>query len=97
MKFTILDKEVDSETLPHREATELERRKMLGSLATVYEMKIPLLNISGTKVFFVLDDQPLEIGFDVPVTELVVLKTDIILPSIFRKWKKRRVSKKWQQ
>lgn len=96
MKFVIQGQEVDPLKLQHREATTEERKKMLGSLATLYEMKIPLLHCVGTNIFFVIGDTDSTIEL-VDDNELVILHTDIELPSIFRKWKKRpKLSKKWQ-
>lgn len=93
MKFQILGQDVDLDKLPDREATELERRQMLGSLATLYEMKVPLVHCIGTRTFYPLDHQELTIDFT-ENTELVILKTEIILPSIFRKPPKKRRLKK---
>jgi hypothetical protein len=92
---------VNLDLLPCREATFEERRKMLGSLATLYEMKQSLLHVTGTKLFYIIGypdlDSSLYITEFSEDAELVILKTDVELPSIFRKWKKRpKLSKKWQ-
>lgn len=98
MKFEILTKgPVNLDELPCRQATDWERRQMLGSLATVYEMKIPIVYCVGTKFFYPLDYHEETVVFPAD-SELVILKTDVTLPSIFRKMKKKKkgVSKKFQ-
>jgi septum formation topological specificity factor MinE len=93
--FEIGGEPLDIEALPQREATEQERRKMLGSLATIYELKCPLLYCVDTGKFYPIDNQDLKIEFN-SGRELVILQTNVILPSIFRKVKKRRISKIWR-
>jgi hypothetical protein len=70
---------------------------MLGSLATLYELKVPLVYCVGSTSFFPLNEQEETVVLP-QGTELVILKTDVTLPSIFRKQKKGKkgVSKKFQ-
>lgn len=85
MKFQMLGEPVDLEKLFHREATEPERRLMLGSLATVYEMKVPLLHVLETGTFYnfqVLED--VTVNF-MEEGELVILQSEFFLPSLYKK------------
>jgi hypothetical protein len=72
-------------TLPKREATIEERRKMMGSIGTMYETNVPILYCSETKKFFLIDYfEQTAIIFDEEV-ELEILKAGRLLPSVFRK------------
>lgn len=92
-KFEMGGEPVDLETLPEREATELERRKMYGSLPFLYEMKVPLLLCVDTGKFYPIDWQKDPGEFNVG-RELVILQSDRILPSIVRK--KRNPKQIWR-
>lgn len=71
-------------TLPVREATVEERRRMLGSMGCLYEMKVPILYSEEFKKFFTTNYyKQSAIVFD-KVTDLIILKTERILQSIFR-------------
>jgi hypothetical protein len=94
MKFLILGKPVDIEALPRREATEEERRKMLGSVATVYEMKNPIFCCVDSGSFYPITTQDVEIDLDLPGNvELVILQTDIFLHSLYKKFPKKKRKK----
>lgn len=96
MKFLIQGHEIDPLSLPHREASIEERKKMLGSLATLYEMKIPVVHLENTNEFYPLTNENREVNFE-SSDGVVILHTDIELPSIFRKpKKKRRLGKAWR-
>lgn len=93
--FEIGGKPVDVELLPIREATELERRKMYGSLATIYELKCPVLYCVDTGRFYPIDNRDELVEFNAG-RELVILQTNVILPSIFKKVKKKRLKQIWR-
>lgn len=94
MRFQKLGEDVDLLALLHREATVEERKHMFGSLATMYEMKIPLLHVVETKSYYPITNQEVLIDLDLPgEAELVILHSDIVLPSIFRKSVRRKRSK----
>jgi len=86
--FEMGGKPVDLETLPQREATEDERRKMYGSLAFLYEMKVPIVFCVNTGKFYPIDwqEEPAEFNEG---RELVILQSDRILNSIFRRVKRK--------
>ena len=84
---------LDLETLPQREATFEERRKMYGSLALLYEMKVPILLCVDTGKFAPIDWQ--ETGEFNAGRELVILQSAILLPSVFRR-KKRKPKQIWR-
>ncbi len=96
MKFLVQGHEIDPLSLPHREATIEERKQMLGSPATLYEMKIPIVHLEGTNKFYPLTNEEREVSLE-SLDGMVILHTDIELPSIFRKpKKKKRLGKAWR-
>jgi hypothetical protein len=82
-------KPVDLETVFERLATDEERLRMLGSLAFLYEMKVPILFCPDKMQFYPIDWQEEPVAFD-EHRELVILQSDRILPSIFRTRKKEK-------
>lgn len=88
MNFLISGQQIDIESLPCREATELERRQMFGSLATMYEMKVPLLH--DGKRFYVLFNHDNEGAVEFEKgTKLEILQSNRILSSVFRRVKRK--------
>lgn len=87
-------KPVDLESLPEREATFEERRTMFGSLAFLYEMKVPILFCVDTGKFYPIDwqEEPKEFNAD---RELVILQAPRILESVFRR-KHRKPKQIWR-
>lgn len=72
-------------SLPTREATTEERRMMMGSIGTCYEMKIPLVYSSEFERFFLISYfRQVCVVFE-KETELVCLRSTQILQSVFRK------------
>jgi hypothetical protein len=69
--------------LPAREATEEERRKMLGSMTTLYEMRIPILYSPEFNRFFITNYYKQTAVVFEKETELILLKTERKLRSIF--------------
>lgn len=86
--FEIGGKPVDLESLPQREATEQERRKMFGSLAFLYEMKVPIVLCVDIGKFYPIDWQEEPAEFNAG-RELIILQSNRILPSIFRRVKRK--------
>jgi len=85
--FEVGGKPLDLDTVPSREATEEERKKMYGSLAFLYEMKVPILLCIDTGKFYPIDwdDEPKEFNAG---RELIILQSDRLLTSIFKKPRK---------